>query len=223
MSDRLVARRSPLGRRHLLLHGLALAGTAGLGACVSSLPGQGPAPREFRLTPKTTFPSDLPKVSWGLAVAEPVADRPLDTVRIALIRDGLQVEYVADATWSDRAPAMMQSLIVGSFAASGAIAAVGTDRDRLSASFLLRSSLLAFNLLRHEGASTIVRIRLDAQLLRLPGRELVGGESFAVSVPPSSDSLDAVIKAFDEATDDVLKRLVIWTLATGRSSRGTGA
>ena len=118
---------------------------------------------------------------------------------------------------------MMQSLIVGSFAASGAIAAVGTDRDRLSANFLLRSSLRAFNLLRHEGAATIVRIRLDTQLLKLPGRELVGGETFAASVPPSSDSLDAAIKAFDEATDQVLKRLVIWTLATGRSSRGTGA
>jgi cholesterol transport system auxiliary component len=223
MSDRPVARLGVVGRRRLVLGGVMLVGGAGLGACVPGLPGQGPGPREFRLTPKTTFSSELPRVGWALAVAQPAADRSLDTDRIALIKEGLQVQYVADARWSDRAPAMLQGLIVGSFAASGAIATVGTDRDRLSADFLLRSSLPAFNLLRRTGAATVIRVRLDAQLLGLPDRELVGSESFAADATPTSDRLEAVIEAFDEATGDVLKRLVVWTLATGQSSRGTGA
>ena len=39
----------------------ALAAALSLAACVPKLPGQGPAPRTFRVTPKYTFDPDLPK------------------------------------------------------------------------------------------------------------------------------------------------------------------
>jgi cholesterol transport system auxiliary component len=98
----------------------------------------------FRLTPETSFEPGLPSVAWTLAVAEPDAERALDTDRLVLVRDGLEVDYYAGAVWSDRAPALVQLMIVRSFAASDAVAAVGADRDPLRADFLPRSSLRAF-------------------------------------------------------------------------------
>jgi cholesterol transport system auxiliary component len=190
-----------------------------LGGCNLQIPGQGPGPRQFRLTPKTTFPADLPKVGWALAVAEPVADRTIDTARIAIIESGLNVEYYADATWVDRAPTLIQGLIVQSFVNSGAITTVGTDRDRLRADFLLRPTLRAFYTL---GAGGPARVVLDLALVTLPGRDVVGTTTVTAEAPPASRSLDAVVAAFDEALGRAFKDTVLWTLRTGQAAPPVG-
>jgi cholesterol transport system auxiliary component len=201
-------------RRQVLL--AAVASISTLGACVSSLPGQGPAPRTFRLTPKNTYPADLPHVNWSLAVAEPTSEPALDTTRIPVVSDGIAVDYVALAGWVDRGPAMVQALLVQSFQGSGRIETVGTDRDRLRAQYLLRSDLRAFQLNRN-GSDAVVRVRLDPTLLRLPRREVVARESFAANVPPEGQGVDPVIAAFDAALGSVLKQTVMWALRTGQS------
>ncbi len=198
-------------RRGLLLSGVSL-----LAGCLPSLPGQGPAPKSFRLTPKTTFADDLPHVNWSLSIAEPSAEQTLDTTRIAVVSDGVGVDYVALANWVDRAPAMVQTLLVQSFAASGKIEAVGTDRDRVRAQFLLRSELRAFQINRING-DLIVRVRLDATLLRLPRREIAGRERFAAEALPDGQGTAAAVAAFDVALGRVLKDIVGWTLRTGQS------
>jgi cholesterol transport system auxiliary component len=205
----------PMPRRCLVLHTstavLALAG------CLPTLPGQGPQPRTFRVTPKYTFPDGLPKVDWALAVGEPAAERTLDTNRIAVVTSGTHIDYVALAFWVDRAPSMVQTQIVQSFRNSGKIVQVGTTRDRLRPQFLLSSDLRAFQLNRGGGEET-VRVRLDIQLLRMPQRDPVGGESFAADRPPTGAGVDPVVAAFDEALGRVLKELVAWTLRTGKAA-----
>lgn len=202
--------RNQLGRRVVL--GQALA-TAAAG-CVPSLPGQGPAPRTFRVTPKYTFAPDLPTANWSLAIAEPIAERTLDTDRIAVVTNGIGVDYVALAFWVDRAPAMVQSLIVQSFRNSGRVDQVGTNRDRVRPDFQLVSDLRAFQLNRG-GGPDLVRVRLNVQLLRMPRRDSVGREGFAAELAPTGSGIDAVVGAFDEAFGKVLKELVAWTVLTG--------
>ena len=146
--------RFRLGRRLLL--GQALAAAAA--GCVPSCPGKGPAPRTFRVTPKYTFDPDLPAAKWSLAVAEPVAERTLDTDRIAVVTNGIGVDYVALAFWVDRAPAMVQTLIVQSFRNSGRVDQVGTNRDRVRPDFQLVSDLRAFQLNRGGSGSDVVRV-----------------------------------------------------------------
>jgi cholesterol transport system auxiliary component len=204
-----------LGRRLVLAEGMGA--MLAVGGCVPELPGQGPAPRTFRLTPKNTFPEDLPKVDWTLAVAEPSAEPTLDTNRIAVVSGGTVVDYVALAFWIDRAPAMVQSLIVLSFKSSGRLAQVGTDRERLRPQFLLRSELVAFQFNRTDGAQ-MVRVRLDASLYRMPRRDLVGQQRFAVETAPVGSGVDAVVAAFDVALGRVLKELVGWTVRTGETA-----
>jgi cholesterol transport system auxiliary component len=111
---------------------------------------------------------------------------------------------------------MVETLLVQSFRESGRIAAVGTNRERVRADYLLRSDLRAFQLARNNGTST-VRVRLDPALLALPRRELVASASFAANVPPAATEIDAVVTAFDTALGRVLRDVVAWTLRTGRS------
>ena len=200
-------------RRRDTLAGLASA--LALGGCIPAFPLGGPDPRTFRVTPKYTFADDLPTVTWSLAVAEPSAERTLDTNRIAVVTNGTNVDYVALAFWIDRAPSMLQTLIVQSFRNSGRIAQVGTTRDRLRADFLLTSDLRAFQLNRGNGQDQI-RVRLDVQLLRMPQRDPVGSESIAADWVPAGSGVDAAVGAFDEATGRVLKDLVAWTLRSGQ-------
>jgi cholesterol transport system auxiliary component len=202
---------APLRRRETI----AALATLGLGGCIPAFPGAGPEPRTFRVTPKYTFAEDLPSVSWSLAVAEPSAERTLDTNRIAVVTGGISVDYVALAFWIDRAPSMLQTLIVQSFRNSGRINQVGTTRDRLRPQFLLGSDLRTFQLNRGNGAD-VVRVRLDVQLLRMPQRDPVGSESLAADWTPAGGGIDPVVSAFDEATGKVLKDLVAWTLRTGQ-------
>ena len=206
-------RSSGLGRRALLAATLAVAG------CVPILPGQGPAPRTFRVTPKYTFDPDLPEAKWSLAVAEPICERTLDTNRIAVLTNGINVDYVALAFWVDRAPAMVQSLIVQSFRNSGRLDLVGTNRDRVRPQFQLISELRAFQLNRGNGADT-VRVSLNAQLLRMPERDTVGREHFEAERTPEGAGIDAVVGAFDETLGRVMKQLVAWTIRTGNRAGG---
>ena len=203
-------------RRMVLLR--AMGTSVALSGCAAVLPGQGPAPRTFRLTPKTTFAADLPQAGWSLAVAEPSSESTLDTNRIAVVSGGTAVDYVALAFWVDRAPAMLQALIVQSFQSSGRIAQVGTDRDRLRPQVLLRSDLRAVQLNRNGGAD-LVRIRLDPALYRMPRRDLIARNSFAADTSPTGSGVDAVVAAFDEALGRVLKEVVTWTLRDGQAEQ----
>lgn len=205
--------KPPSLRRRDTLAGLAAA--SALAGCIPALPIGGPDPRTFRVTPKYTFADDLPTVTWSLAVAEPSAERTLDTNRLAVVTNGINVDYVALAFWIDRAPSMLQTLIVQSFRNSGRITQVGTTRDRLRADFLLSSDLRAFQLNRGNGQDQI-RVRLDVQLLRMPQRDPVGSESIAADALPAGSGVDAAVGAFDEATGRVLKDLVAWTLRSGQ-------
>ena len=202
-------------RRRDTLAGLASA--LALGGCIPAFPLGGPDPRTFRVTPKYTFAEDLPSVSWSLAVAEPSAERTLDTNRLAVVTGGIAVDYVALAFWIDRAPSMLQTLIVQSFRNSGRIEQVGTTRDRLRPDFLLTSDLRTFQLNRGNGPE-VVRVRLDVQLLRMPQRNPIGSQSLSADWTPTGGGIDPVVAAFDEATGKVLKDLVAWTLRTGQRS-----
>src|SRR5215467_2570694 len=69
----------------------------------------------------------LAKVAWQLVVAEPAAERDIDTTRIALTRTTNVIEYFADGNWTDTAPALVQAKMIEAFEGTNAIVAVGRD------------------------------------------------------------------------------------------------
>ena len=117
------ANSDPMGRRRVLRALLAPPLAALAAGC--EVPGKGPPPILYRLTPKSTFREDLPTVSWQLVLELPLANAGLSTTRIALYRDPTNLEYYARASWTDRAPGMVLTLMIESFENSGKIVAVG--------------------------------------------------------------------------------------------------
>jgi cholesterol transport system auxiliary component len=187
--------------------------------CAGVLPGAGPPPRLFRLTPKSTFPDGQEAVDWQLVIETPLAPAGLDTTRIALQRASVELEYYARANWTDLAPAMIQTLVVESFENSGKIVAVGRESLGLRADFVLKLELREFQADYSRGPVPDAHVRLNAKLVRMPQRTIVGSQSFEAKISANADRIEDIVAAFDEALGKALKDLVIWTLRTGQTVR----
>ncbi len=216
--------------RHLAEKGAALSrraflaplvlGAAGLGltACGNLLPGQGPPLALYRLSPKSTFSDGLPQVDWQLVLETPTSNAALNTTRIALQRDPMQIEYYARAGWADRAPTMLQTLMLESFENSGRIVSVGRENVGLRSDFVLSSELREFEAIYGNSGPPEVLVSIILKLVKMPQRAIIGHAKFSHSSLATGDSLEAVVKAFDIALGKVLKRVVEWTLEVGRQA-----
>ncbi len=205
-------------RRRVLRAALILPLAGALAACEVAVPGQGPAPDLYRLTPKSTFAPDLPTVKWQLLLEQPLTNASIDTTRIGLQRSPTRVQYYARAGWSDRAPQMIQTVMIESFENSGRIVAVGRDSVALRADYILKTDLREFQADYIAGPKPRVHITIIARLVKMPRRAIIGSKKFEATIEAPADTMEAIIAAFDEALGKVLKRLVEWTLVTGEGT-----
>ena len=194
--------------------GIAAVLFAALAGC-ANLPGLGPPSDIYDLTPKSTFQADLPKVAWQLVIEEPQAPGALDTTRIALKPNPLEVKYFAESRWAERAPKMVQSLMVVSFENSGKIVAVGRQAVGLRADYVLRSELRQFQA-EYNGTDKLptIRVRLNVKLIREPREEIIASKTFEERMAVTADGIQPVVTAFDEALNKVMRHVVEWTLMT---------
>ena len=180
-------------------------------AC-APLPGQGEPPQLFTLTPKSTFPDDLPAVNWQLLVEIPVAGESLNTDRIALQDSPLTLDYYTKARWTERAPVMLQRLIVESFENTKRIVSVGRQAIDLRADLVLKTELREFQAQIGSNNVPRVRVRVIAKLVKMPDRRNVATESVEKEIAAEGNNIEPVIHAFDEATGKVMKTITVWAL-----------
>ncbi|HYG86220.1 MAG TPA: ABC-type transport auxiliary lipoprotein family protein [Azospirillum sp.] len=201
-------------RAHRLV--LLAATLAALTACAAAFTST-PA-RLFTLTPKDAADPSLPKATFQLLVEAPVASAGLDTPRIAVARTETSIDYLADAAWTDRAPVMLQGLIVQSFEDSRKIVSVGRDTVGLRSDFVLRTELRDFQAeysTPNASNPDRVRVRLAAKLVAMPRRTIEAGERFEAVAPVQESGVQGVVTAFDVALGQVMQQLVAWVLRTG--------
>lgn len=211
----MVSRPVDFARRGLTL-GL---GALALTGCESVLPGSGPAPRLYRLTPKSTFPDNMPSVDWQLLVETPFASASLNTVRIGLMPEPTQFDYYALANWTDRAPTMVQGLIVESFENSGRIVAVGREAVGLKPDFVLKIDMREFQTEAYRvPGQHQPRIGFSVKLVEMPDRLIVASTTIQRQGLAGPDRLADIISAWDDALGSALKELVAWTLEAGQAA-----
>jgi cholesterol transport system auxiliary component len=199
---------SPLPRR-LVLAGLALAPTA-----CSVLPTGGAPPKLYTLTPASDFPPAGRPVRWQLLVDAPVTTAALDSERIALSRSPTTVDYFADAAWTDRAPLMVQTVIVQSFENSGRITAIARESVSLRADYQLRPELRHFEADYGAGAAPRARVQLGVKLVKMSDRAIIAQQMFEASVPARENQVPAIVDAFNAALQQVARQVVDWTLSS---------
>jgi len=206
--------------RRTALNGLAAVALAVPAAACGLLPRVNEPVDLYTLTPKTTYPDNLPKVDWQLVVESPVAAASLDTPRIALQRTLLTFEYYAESAWTDNAPAMVQTLLIESFESTKSIPAVGREAIGLRPDYVLKTDLREFEAI-YEGENPIptIWVRMNAKLVKMPERRILASQTFGSKIPAAAGKLTDIVAAFDEALGRVLKQIVLFTLATpGQSS-----
>jgi cholesterol transport system auxiliary component len=186
-----------------------------------SLPniGSGPPPDLYVLSPKSTFPDDLPTVDWQLVVEEPSTAKGIDTDRIAIAPHPLEVKYLAGSRWADRAPRMIQQLMIQSFENSQKIVSVGRQSIGLRSDFVLKMELREFQAEKTADGGMQVRVRLNLKLVRQAVGMIVASESFESIKPAASENVSDIVQAFDDAVGAVFKRAVGWTLKAGDNNK----
>jgi cholesterol transport system auxiliary component len=209
----------PFARRDLLRF-TALAPIAAT-SCTSGLLGGSAPPRIYVLSPKSTFAANLPMVMRQLLVEQPETSAEFDTARIALSNAPMTLDYFADAAWPDRAPAMVQRLLIESFEQSGKISAVSRDIAALRADYLLLSDLRRFVAI-YAGANgpPTVHVRILVRLVKMPDRNIIGQQSGERRIAAPQNDLPSIVATFDDALGGVMKDLVEWTLRRMREDIG---
>ena len=209
--------RTPAARasRRWLVGALVLA----LTGCTKLL-GLGPPPHLYRVTPKNTYPTNLPHPSGQLLVDVPLAPAGLDTGRIALSRSAVSIDYFADSEWIDRVPLMVQTALLDSFESSGAITAIDREAIGLRADLILKTDIRHFEALydSRDGPPQ-VWVAIGATLVDPSSREVVAQDSFERREQAQGSDIVQIVRAFDEALGGVMKDIVLWTVRNPALSR----
>jgi cholesterol transport system auxiliary component len=185
---------------------LTLAGCSGL------LGGGEPA-HLYRLTPKSTYPPNLPHRTVQLLINEPLAPAGLDKSRIALSRSPVSIDYFADSEWTDRAPLLVQTAILQSFENSKTITAIARESVGLRADFIIETEIRHFEAVYDSpNGPPEIWVAINVRLVNPTSREVVAQTSFERRERASANEVPSIVSAFDEALGGVMKEIVVWTV-----------
>lgn len=195
-----------------LLGGLILGGCAGIGTI-----NRAATPTDlFVLTPKSTFAANLPRLSQQIVIEEPTATAAVDTDQIAVHPTPLQVEYLPGVRWVDRAPLIVQALLIESFENSGKVAAVGRSTVGLRPDYIIVTDVREFQAHLPDGededAPLEIHVRLNLKIIDSFSDQIIGSNSVTEVVNTESDEMLDIAKAFDAALGRAMRDSVEWSI-----------
>ena len=193
---------------------LLLAGLPGC-AALSGLTAASTPNELYVLTPKSTFDSNLPRLRYQIAVQEPTATASVDTDQLAVQPPPLRVQYLPEARWVDRAPLIVQALMIESFENSGRVPAVGSSAIGLRADFLIVTDIREFQAIvptDDPDAPMDIDVRLNIKVVDAFSDRIIASRSFEEFVQSDTDAASDVAVAFDKALGDTLRDAVEWSI-----------
>jgi len=204
---------------------------AGLSACAGLNRLQSVAtPNElYSLTPKSTFSTNLPRLNQQIVVEQPSATAAVSTDQIAVQPTALRVQYLPAVRWVDRAPLIVQSLLIESFENTNRVPAVGSSAIGLRADYYIATDIREFQAILPPDAGPddplLVDVRLNIKLIDAEEDRIIGSRSFGERVPTVTDEPADVAQAFDEALGGTMRDAIEWSIreihahATAREER----
>lgn len=180
-------------------------------AALSALSGE-PNRDVFELRP----PSDVPLQCGRGRLAELVIEPPkargtLDTDRIMIRPGELQTQYLPDARWGDTVPTTLQTLLVRSFGIYDVWTHVGRAPLGTAGDYAIISEINDFNA-EVAGKGAIVKLTVDAQMVRETDASVVSRGRFAATAEAASTRTGDLIPAFDTAGQDLVTQMTAWGL-----------
>ncbi len=170
----------------------------------------------YLLTPKSTFSTSLPRIQQQIVVEEPTATAAVNTDQIAVQPSLLQVQYLPRARWVDRAPLIVQALMVESYENSGKVAAVGRSTVGLRADYVIAPDLREFQgivVSEAEDSKTVrVEVRINIKIIDEYEDKIIASSSFQENVMAASDQTPDLVEAFDIALGKTMRDSVEWSI-----------
>ena len=203
--------------------GLALAlAIAPLGACALANAGSGPAPQLFTLTaPHPASVEATAAKGPPIEVAEFSAPAALDTTRIAQQSTPNEIAYYADARWADRAPRMIQMLMVETLENSGRFNAVSPQGAGLRVDYELMGDIRQFAAVPStNGGTSEVRVDLLARLVKKDERNILASSRFSARAPVEGSGIVPIVRAYDAALRGVLDGMADWAAQQAAAAGG---
>jgi len=200
---------TPLTRRTALLGSLFA-----LGGCstISALNSATQALDTYDLV-VPALPQRGARSAQTLLVARPQASAALSSDRIMIKPDPASITYLPDARWSDEVPALVQSLLIRSIAATGRIAYVGPSDAGPVPDKALLTRIDAFEVNALPGGLFEVVLDMEITLVNDADQRIVASRRFAQRAPAASDGITQVVGAFQQGMNAALPEIAAWVIA----------
>ncbi|MEZ5461051.1 ABC-type transport auxiliary lipoprotein family protein [Dokdonella sp.] len=153
-------------------------------------------------------------IEWQLLIDTPRTSATLDSTHIAVMPSPGVLEVYPAARWRDPAPIMLRSLIVQAFDSDGRISGVSAADAGLSGDYALSLELRGFQV-EMSGDNAEAAIRLTAKLFDHASNRIVATRPFDALAPAASSDVGDTVRAFEQALDEMLPKLVEWTIEQG--------
>ncbi len=146
----------------------------------------------------------------SLRIVQPNTSQFLNGSRIAVQPQGAEITAYSGSRWSDPAPILLRNRLIQAFRSDGGFRSVSSDDDNLQADLELGGDLSSFQGV-YNGDQGEVVIRFDARLVQTTDRRVIANRSFVARQPIDGRTMDNVVKAFGQASDQLAAQMLAWT------------
>lgn len=160
---------------------------------------------------------DWPDVDWSLQIQRPLADQMRASDRLLVRRGPSRLQFYSGATWLDRVPEMLQSIMVQSFEDARRFDGVGRAGG-FRTRYILATEVRHFEAVDDGGPDLKVELVVHANLIHQRASRSVATRTFSQEVTSSGKSLDPLVEAFETAMAGLMNDLVGWTLEQGETA-----
>ncbi len=187
----------------------------GLGACTADLSGllAGPPPAVYQLNALTTVEADgIEPLTEQLSIEEPLSALSLDTERIVVNVGGQEVRYLAGSRWEDRAPRLIQQMLVEGFENVGLFSGVARKAVGLRADYVLYGELRTFAFDVDNASKPVANMALTLNLVWPGNARIVASQTFKASADAESTSASDLVAAMNVAQKQALGQAILWAV-----------
>ena len=188
-----------------------------MSGCITLLPKTPPAQLyRFGTDPSATTPAQNAARAFAVR-AQPIGfERASASDRILTV-EGDKTAYIGGARWITSADSLFEAAVDRAFAVHAGASRLLARGETAAPDFTLKIDVRRFEVLYEHGPSTAPTIKVEVYAaLDNPSNPAVDRErTFQAASPAADNRVGAIVVAFDQAVDQVLRALVSWVDAKG--------
>lgn len=206
--------RGQLARRAPLLCVLAC-----LAGCSSLFTDRGPAAVTYVLRPAFATAAARPEAAVPVLQLATVAAAPgYATADLLVTRPDRRLDVFAASRWPDELPRVVAELALAALRDAAGLEAHDAAAP-VAATHMLRLTVRRFDAeYRVEGSPPMVRVVIDAVVLRRSDRQVLGSFTTDSAVPAAANRMSVIVEAFERAAADALTTTALRTNEIIKSS-----